>query len=121
MLDTYPQIILALIFLGIGIGIGVVIGTMKLLSILCNNNAFVKGILDCLACIVTTITYLYLVNAVNWGEHRLFIILAYIVGIFIERKTLGKLFAKLYYKLYTIIAIRINKLSKTKLGTFVRR
>lgn len=121
MLQTYPQVILVLIFLSFGIIIGLILGLINFILIMFKNNKFLQIITDIISCLGVSILYIYLINNFNWGEHRFFLIVFYLTGLILERKTIGKLFAKFYYKLYTIIAMKINKLEKTKFGAFIKR
>ncbi len=121
MLDTYPQWILALIFVGFGIFCGIIIGIMSAINILLGNKKIIRIIVDILNCLATTSLYLIIINLLNYGEHRLYLVLTFGIGIFIERKTLGKLFAKLYHKLYNLIVTKLEVLSKSKFGTILKR
>jgi hypothetical protein len=49
---------------------------------------------DITFCLVFTIVFLSTINMVNMGEFRLFLLIAYYLGLLIERISLGKLFAK---------------------------
>ena len=121
MMNTLPQTILFIIFLSIGFGSGAIIGFFSLINILFNHNKHLQIITDILSCIILSIIYIVLINLFNLGEHRIYLTIAYIIGIFIERKTFGKLFANLYNKLYNFIVQKLNIVARTKLGTMIRR
>ncbi|MBE5735390.1 MAG: hypothetical protein E7361_02975 [Clostridiales bacterium] len=121
MLNTHPQWLLAIIFVIGGIVCGMTIGILQMIHILLGKRKWVQTIVDIICCIIATIIYIIVLNLFNWGEHRMYLLIAHIIGIFVERKTLGKLFAKLYYKLYNLIVNKMRKVSNSKLGAFLKR
>lgn len=59
------------------------------------------------------------INKINYGEIRLFLFSGYILGFIIERRTLGKLFAKGYKRVYTNLVKTYTKFSNSKLGRII--
>ncbi len=121
MLKYYKQWQLALIFIAVGIACGIVFGIFTFIRIITGNKKFMQIITDALSTICIAIIYVIAINIFNWGVHRFFLILLMFVGILLERKTLGKLFAKLYNLLYNLVVSRIRVVSNSKLGRILRR
>lgn len=104
-----------LIMFGIGILIGILYGIIniptkirKVLALQIINDL----IISTSACII----FIYAINVINLGQFRAFLLLGYILGILIERITLGKLFAKGYNFVYTNIVKMLKKFANSKFG-----
>jgi len=121
MLIRQPQWLLSLIFVSFGIMSGLIIGIIYAINILTGNKKVLIILTDSIKIIAITIVYLIIINLFNYGEHRIYLIISYLCGIFVERKTLGKLFAKVYYKLYNLIIAKLEVLSKSKIGIILKR
>jgi len=65
------------------------------------------------------ILFIYGITVFNSGSLRLFLIIAYLFGVIIERKTAGILFAKLLDSVYNNVAKFWKGRPKTKLGKIV--
>jgi len=50
------------------------------------------------------------------GQFRMFLLIGYLLGFYLERITLGKLFAKGYKKLYNFIVKVLKKFAQSKIG-----
>lgn len=70
---------------------------------------FILPVLACL-CLI------YFTNTRNFGQIRWFFVFAMLIGLLLERKTIGKLFALLNAKLYNITIKTKTKFLATKLG-----
>ena len=121
MLTSHPQWILAVLFLVIGFGCGFIIGILTLINIMLGKKKWIEIVCDILSCLSITITYIISINSLNWGQSRGYLVIFFVVGIIFERKTLGKLFAKLYHKLYNQTISKIKKISNSKIGEFLKR
>ena len=121
MLETHPQFVLFLFFWGFGFGCGILIGITNLIYTITDKKKLILIIFDIVSCLVSSIIYIIIINHFNWGEHRLYLLFSFVLGIFVERKSIGKLFANLYNKLYNFIVQKLNIASKTKFGTMIRR
>lgn len=109
------QIILFLKFLIFGLIFGCFIGILKLFKILLNNK-IINHLLDFIPCVIFICLYVLLISKLNFGVSRLYLLFSTILGIVVERISLGKLFAKLYLKLYNNMKLVKLKFTKTKLG-----
>ena len=96
----------------------------NLIAFLTNKNKIVKIILDFISTLTCGFIYFYLVLKYNYGEQRLFTLLAFVSSLLIERATLGILLAKSfpwcyakYNKLIEMIKkrIKIRDTKKTKM------
>ncbi len=99
--------------------IGFVVAILWELILFINNpikNIIIKQIIEVPFAIVFVFLFFAMLINFNYGEFRMFLLVAYIFGFVIERKTLGKLFAKLNYWLYNKFIKVKNYLKQTKIG-----
>ena len=110
---------IALIFLILGIISGAIYGLSRFIATMLNKNIIVQIILDFLSSIC--IGAIFILSNIHYfyGEIRAYICALFALGIYLERKTLGKLFAKLYLMLYNWTIIRAKNLKKSKLGKII--
>jgi hypothetical protein len=59
------------------------------------------------------------INIINLGEFRFFLIIGFIFGFIIERRTIGKLFAKGYLNMYNMLRSLLKKFRNSKFGRFI--
>ncbi len=86
-----------------------------LVSFLCNDNKIVKSILQF---VTTTLCFfvLFVINStLNYGVFRVYIFVVFFAFLFLERITLGKLFAKTRNWCYTIF-VKFVKFAKEKIN-----
>ena len=114
------QSILFFKFLLAGIIFGFIIGIFKLIKIFFNNKIIIF-VMDFLICLLFTFTYIFLINKYNLGESRFYLILSLILGTLIQRNSLGKLFAKFYFKLYNKFKVFKSNFLKTKFGKYLSK
>ncbi len=103
------------IFLAFGILLGVIWGILNFIKLLLKNNIVVSQILEAHFAVVNVFGFFIALINFNFGEFRFYLLVAYVVGFILERKTLGKLFAKVYYWLYNKLKSGAIRLKKTKL------
>lgn len=82
-------------------------------------NVIIRIISDLIFSILTFVTFIFTVNIINCGQIRLFLLVGFLLGLLIERITLGKIFAKGFRKLYNIIVKLLKKFAKSKLGRII--
>ncbi len=102
------QLSLFIKFLIIGVIPAILLGVINFLSLFVKQKKIFFVIFDIIFCLFFTGVFLLTVNFLNYGEIRLYLLIAYILGCVIERKTIGKLFAILHKIIYNAI----NKISK---------
>lgn len=78
------------------------------------NKVFIL-IKDVLFSLLSTILFIICLKLVNYGEFRLYILLAFIVGFILERTTIGFLVEKLIQFICKFIRFVYNKLMKSKI------
>lgn len=115
LFETLKQ---SFVFLGtiyFGILAGIVRDFCLFVFNLFKKNKIVKLILDILFMIIISILFILCLNVVNYGEFRLYLLLSYILGFVVERKTIGYLVDFIFQKIYNLIVKGIKKLSQTKI------
>ena len=80
---------------------------------LVKNNKIVNFILDVVFSLIATILFVICLNVVNFGEFRIYLLLTYIFGFILERKTLGYIVDFIFEKIYNLINKIIKKLINT--------
>lgn len=97
---------------------GIIIATIYNLLNICNYvkiRMFNQIIVDIIIFVIGTLTFIILINKINMGDIRLFLLIGYLLGIIIEQITLGKLFAKIIKKVYNKIHNWVNLLKNNKI------
>lgn len=107
-----------LILLLIGFGIGLIYGILNITQKL-KRIYILQIIVDIVFCLISTIIFLLVINFINMGEFRLFLLIAYLIGFTIERITLGKIFAKGYKFVYNKIKHFNKKIANSKIGRII--
>ncbi len=107
-----------LIMLSCGIVLGIIYGLLKALCRI-TKNKIVEIITNAILTAIGTIFFIFMVNVINLGEIRAFLIIAYTLGIILERITLGKIFAKGYKSVYNILVRIIGKFKNSNIGKVI--
>lgn len=102
------------IFLLLGVVLGIVWGILNFIKLLFNNNIVISQVLEAHFAVLNVLGFFVAQINFNFGQFRFFMLVAWILGFLIERKTLGKIFAKVYYWLYNNLRNGLKKLGKTK-------
>ena len=101
-----------------GFLLGIIYGILNIFNSI-KPRLFLQILTDIIFSILASILFIILVNKINMGEIRLFLITGYIIGFILERISLGKLFAKLLKNMYTFIIRCIKSFSKSKFGRMI--
>lgn len=101
-----------------GIGLGIIYGLINIINNI-HENIFSRIICDVFFMVIAIFSYIILVEKINFGSLRLYLIIGYILGFFIERISLGKLFAKLCKSVYNKLKLIISKFKETKIGKLI--
>ena len=104
----------------LGIIIGAIYGLTHTNIPLFNNRIYI-AIADILFWVITSILIIYTINMINMGEYRLYLLISTALGYILERKTLGKLFAKIYLFVYNSISSILKKLVQSRIGKYLLR
>ncbi len=108
-----PKIFLFLIIFGFLCGF--LFDICYLITFLCNENKIVKNILQFFATIICFFIVFLINLKLNYGVFRVYILISFFFAIFLERITLGKLFAKTRNWCYTHFKKLVN-FAKEKLN-----
>lgn len=107
-----------LIMLGLGLLLGIFYGILNVKNTI-KENILSRIICDIIFIFVATSTYILAIQKINLGSLRLYLFAGYIIGFFIERISLGKLFAKGYKSVYNKMKIMTKSFINTKLGKII--
>lgn len=127
LFETLWQPLIALYILGTGFLCGCVFDINNLIWYLCNKNKVVRFILDFLSILLCFIIFFFLILNISYGEVRFYQIVLFLLALFLQRITLGKLFAYISKKCYTSLVIIKNKIilrltkNKTKILTVMNK
>ncbi len=106
--------LLFLVCTGLGFLVGAVYGVLGFVKLLTKNNFIINNIINFLFGIGVGMVVLITTINLNYGMFRWFIIVGFVVGVLFERKTLGKLFAKIFLFLYNRFSRGLTTLKNTK-------
>lgn len=109
----------AFLFFLLGVLSGAAYGILKFIVFISKNNLIVQFILDLLYSLSVGFLFLFATNYYLYGEMRLYVCLIFALGMILERKTLGKLFAKLYFILYNVSINLIQRIKTTRFGKII--
>jgi len=101
-----------------GFLLGIIYGILNIFNSI-KPRLFLQILTDIIFSILASILFIILVNKINMGEIRLFLITGYIIGFILERISLGKLFAKGYKTVYNHIVKLLKKFYISKIGRFI--
>ena len=110
----YSGIVLFLIYLACGLASAFVFDILYLIQLIFKNKQLVIIVCDIVSTLVLGCVAIVLNTTLNMGIVRGHLVLSFIFGATIERKTLGKLFAKYLKKLYNWLVKVINHAKKSK-------
>lgn len=78
----------------IGFFASIIFDLSKYLTFLCNNNKIMQKVFDALAVFVFGALFFIVCLVFNFGQFRLYILMAYLCGLLLERTTFGLILAK---------------------------
>jgi hypothetical protein len=110
---------IVLLFFLLGIICGAIYGLCGFINLIFKKNVIVQFITDLIFSFVVGHHFLFAINQYFYGQIRIYIIAIFAFGLYLERKTLGKLFAKLYFILYNVGRKSIQGFLSTKLGKII--
>ena len=110
---------IAFYFFILGLLSGALYGVLKFVVFIFKNNIVIQIISDLIYSLGVGSCFVIATNQYMYGEIRAYIVAIFILGIYLERKTLGKLFAKPYLMLYNGARKSILSLKDTKLGKII--
>lgn len=105
------------VFLGamyFGILLGVCFEILNFCAKILKKTKLVLFLRDLIFSLIATFLFIICTNVVNYGEFRLYIFLAFIVGFILEKISIGYLVAFLIEKLYNFLKFIYKKITKLK-------
>jgi len=99
-----------------GLLCGVVYGLLKGMVYIFKKNFVAQLLADFLFSAFLGLTFIFITTVCNSGQFRLYLGGAFVASFFIERKTLGKLFAKLGLMVYNYLSNKVTTFKSTKVG-----
>lgn len=115
-MDALSQYKLFMIFFAYGLLIGLIIGLLVLINTFTKNNKYFRFATDLGATLLAGYLFLVITSNYNMGQIRWFLVFAFVLGIYLERISFGKIFAKLYKLLYNVLSKWKLKFANSKLG-----
>ena len=107
---------IATIFLFLGVLCGAIYGITQLIAFIFKKTTIAQIVSDLLFSLTTGFMFCSAINNYFYGQIRLYIVIIFILGLYLERKTFGKLFAKLYFILYNVGRKIVRKFFSSKFG-----
>ncbi len=115
------QSILFLKFACAGLIFALATEILNIFLTLLNKNKVIQFIIDLISCISLSFIYIYLINTLNYGVSRIYLLSALVLAIILEKITIGKLIAKFNNWLYNKLRIGKEKFFKTKFGKYLSK
>lgn len=109
--ETLNQPLIFLIIFCAGFVSGLVFDASKYLTFLFNNNKIFQKIFDVVAVALCGFVFFVCLLYLNFGEFRFYILLGFVLGILIERFSLGLIVAKICHVCYNAFRNLMTKLS----------
>ena len=109
--ETLNQPLIFLIIFCAGFVSGLVFDASKYLTFLFNNNKIFQKIFDVVAVAFCGFVFFVCLLYLNFGEFRFYILLGFVLGILIERFSLGLIVAKICAVCYNAFRNLMTKLS----------
>ena len=106
------------IMFGVGIILGVFYGVINIPNFI-KEHVVIRIICDIIFTSIMTFAFVFIVESINFGSIRGYLLIGYILGFIVERISIGKLFAKGYKKVYNFIIKGSKKLYSSKIGQVI--
>lgn len=112
--ETVSQPLNFLFIFFIGLGSGLIFDVFRYLNFLCNKNSVIEKIFDFISVVICGGVFFLSVLELNYGEFRFYLLLSYLLGILLERFSLGLFIAKICSYCYNKFTQIVNKTFKRK-------
>ena len=110
---------LVLLFLLLGFLMGAIYGVLNHIVTAFKNHFIVRIITDILFCLILGYVFVSATTQHLYGEIRAYLCVFFALSFIIERKTLGKLFAKLFLLVYNGLKKYFTQFKSTRLGKII--
>jgi hypothetical protein len=117
--ETLKQgiIVLTAIYFGV---LGGVLYELKAIIAKPFKKRAINIILDVVFCFLLALIFLLTVHFTNYGEIRLYILLSFFLGFILERISIARVLAKVFYFLYNVFVRLIKKIKLPKFLKFAK-
>ena len=105
----------------IGFLMGIIYGLIKAIIYVFKHHIAIQIIGDFAFTLVLGATFIVLNNYFFYGEFRIYLLITILLGIWAYKKTLGKIFAKLFLLLYNKVSKWLNIFKSTRFGKIIFR
>ena len=112
--ETLSQPFIFIVFLLLGFGCGFFCDLKNYILFICNKNNIIDKLLDFFLSILNCSIFYIALILFNYGELRIYLILTFVLGIFLQRYTLGRIIAKLFKTCYNFMKKFFNRLNYGK-------
>ena len=102
-----------------GLICGCLYGLTQCFVLFFKKHIVAQILFDLLFSFASGIIYLYITMVLNLGSFRFYLTAIFLISFVFQRKTIGKLFAKLYTLVYNWLCKTIKVAKTTKLGKVV--
>lgn len=119
--NTIGQGLIFLYLFLIGIGAGIIVTISFVLRSCFKHNYLITLILDILTTIICSLLYYFSVVYLYDGILQWFTIVAYLLGMILQQKTIGKLVAKLVNLVYNTSIKLLTKFKTTRIGKVITK
>lgn len=99
-----------------GLLCGAVYGILKGMVYVFKKHFIAQLLADFIFSAFLGLTFIFITTVCNSGQFRLYLGGAFVLSFFLERKTLGKLFAKLGLMVYNYLSNKATAFRSTKVG-----
>ncbi|MDD3232544.1 MAG: spore cortex biosynthesis protein YabQ [Clostridia bacterium] len=118
LFETLYQPLIMLQIIGAGFLCGLIFDVSNGFWFLCNKNKILRIIFDAVSVLAVFAVFFFLILDISFGEIRAYQIIIFVLSVFLERISLGKLIANFskicYIKLNNVISKWQIKISKMK-------
>ena len=110
----YNSLTLFLICFVFGFGLGVLYSVLQFFKLVVRKNIIISNVFNFLFALFYGFIILMVVINLNFGNFRLFVFIAFLLGTVLQQKTLEKIFAKMNFWLYNKLCKGLNFLKNTR-------
>lgn len=100
--NWYEYYVFAIMF-GFGLCSGVAVTAIRHSIHKFLKNIVVKNVVDSVCVLIFATTFFLLVNYLNFGQFRLYLLISFALGLLLQYKLFNKVIAKLVYIVYNLL------------------
>lgn len=108
--NWYEYYIFAVMF-ACGLGAGILVSVLRHSLSKFMQNIIAKNVVDSVCVLMFATTFFLLVNYLNFGQFRLYLLISFATALLLQYKLLNKVIAKLVYFVYNLLC-KVAKFAK---------